>query len=1088
MKTKTKRGILFLCAALFLATIGAMITFVYGNAVSSKTDFDERITFSSEYAVGETLYIPQIKAVREGKACAVSAVLLKDFNQLAVLSEDERQKEYQFVEPGEYCLIYSAVASDGSISQKQFFFTVKDTVYFDVKLNTLYKKGSSFSLPAEYVNGTERGPACYKTTGPDGMPLYMEEKLIFNASGTYSVTYFIVLDGKNYERTYFIDVPEFVTPADYFSNVNGITAIDPAIEGPAYAEKGSGVRITSGDRNGIVKFNHVIDLNCLDENTQLLKLLPLSTDGYLPLNKITVDLIDVYDPSNVISYRMYNEIYTGNDREWTFIDVGYNGDFYSPDSAGGVKTTYPGAISSTHFNGSFLEFEHQQGTAFGKAYWFEIQVDYANRAFYALTGSHYIKAHTKLVDLDDPEHVGADNLWKGFTTGEIYLQIRFDCAGGNSGIIIEEIAGESFAFDNVESVRGPSFFLDYEMNRLPDGLVGQSYHIPVVERSVDIVDGTIYHPEYSVVILLRNNLGLFRPYDAIYDQNGNFLPEEEGDYRLEYTMEDSSGNLTEKSVNFRISASRNEPRVLPLEINDLIVGTQISLPAITVENVSFIDEQSVECFYNDNNISDQIGGKIFLQEKGVLRYEYYFRDYIGTELEGFFEFEIKVSKDPILTLKSYLPQYAFENQTLLLPDFDAVDYNENADDNLVKSITVNGKNIDMLSRKYEVTEKAGEEIAIRFSAGSAVMERKMKVLAGDYYGDRFIFTDEDNAEKENTAEGVKFVLSADNEIDFVNPIVIPENDGLIFAFNYEEMQGGSIDLILTDVQNAEQQIVLRFTGNGVQLNKTGIAYKPPVNTDGNVELSFIKSAATFENLFLVDTYENGSAFKGFSSGMINLKIEFNGARGTFYMNRIGYYTLRSSFLGGELRPFTDNRTPELVFTKSIFEQEFAVNQPVCLPAVQAWSAMSGMASVKVSVVHEGKTYVEEADASNDIYFTPDSFGEYNVNYSITNAAGRTSVSREVIRIRNTAEPEIKVSEKIEENYKVGDTLKLGAITVEGVSEGYNVVIYIVTPDGVYLPFEDSYRFVKSGTYRLVIQAKDTFTQGVRVFTISVEGK
>ena len=194
-----------------------MITFVYGNAVSSKTDFDERITFSSEYAVGETLYIPQIKAVREGKACAVSAVLLKDFNQLAVLSEDERQKEYQFVEPGEYCLIYSAVAPDGSISQKQFFFTVKDTVYFDVKLNTLYKKGSSFSLPAEYVNGTERGPACYKTTGPDGMPLNMKEELIFNASGTYSVTYFIVLDGKNYERTYFIDVPEFVTPADYFS-------------------------------------------------------------------------------------------------------------------------------------------------------------------------------------------------------------------------------------------------------------------------------------------------------------------------------------------------------------------------------------------------------------------------------------------------------------------------------------------------------------------------------------------------------------------------------------------------------------------------------------------------------------------------------------------------------------------------------------------------------------------------------------------------------------------------------------------------------------------------------------------------------
>ena len=423
-----------------------------------------------------------------------------------------------------------------------------------------------------------------------------------------------------------------------------------------------------------------------------------------------------------------------------------------------------------------------------------------------------------------------------------------------------------------------------------------------------------------------------------------------------------------------------------------------------------------------------------------------------------------------------------------MPDFDAVDYNENADDNLVKSITVNGKNIDMLSRKYEVTEKAGEEIAIRFSAGSAVMERKMKVLAGDYYGDRFIFTDEDNAEKENTAEGVKFVLSADNEIDFVNPIVVPENDGLIFAFNYKEMQGGSIDLILTDVQNEDEQIVLRFTEDGVQLNESEMIYAPPVNAEGNVELSFIKATAMFEDLFLVNTYANGSSFEGFSSDMINLRIKFNGAKGTFYMNRIGYYTLRSSFLGGELRPFTDNRTPELVFTKSIFEQEFAVNKTVCLPAVQAWSAMSGMASVKVSVVHEGKTYVEEADASNDIYFTPDSFGEYNVNYSITNAAGRTSVSREVIRVRNTAEPKITTSEKIEENYKVGDTLKLGVITVEGVSEEYNVVIYVVTPDGVYLPFKDSYRFIKSGTYKLVIQAKDAFTQGIRVFTISVKGK
>ena len=188
--------------------------------------------------------------------------------------------------------------------------------------------------------------------------------------------------------------------------------------------------------------------------------------------------------------------------------------------------------------------------------WFGVQADYATRAFYVTTEMPAGMDPWLLLDADDSSQVGVGKEWKGFTTGEVWLEFVFD-GSGNSGILVKEIAGQNLSGEKIADTTAPSVITDFALdNDMPVGIVGQAYPIPAPAKILDGVEGILSSSAAEIRLYKTEGILSFDCSDLI--ENGAFVPKEAGTYRIRYILTDSSGNEGLRDLLVEISSEQQE--------------------------------------------------------------------------------------------------------------------------------------------------------------------------------------------------------------------------------------------------------------------------------------------------------------------------------------------------------------------------------------------------------------------------------------------------------------------------------------------------------------------------------------------------
>lgn len=1092
------------------------------------------------YAVGETVSIRSYEYSVNGESVMLCGALIKDGATYASVTPEAPESDYAFKEAGEYTLVWYYVKDGVQKIVKNEELTVGNQPYFNVVFASEYLTGETISLTAECIYEARSFDASVEVLSPYNEAVALSDMaLTFSENGTYKVTYSAKLGNETFTRDYWLTaVGRAQYYADYINPVSGVQSvtgevtapdyiadyIDPADpDGEAKATGGKGVLVEM-DGQGAFRYRNIVDLNTLDKSTDIVKLAVLGSDGYDVLTNLEIKLIDVYDNDNTVSFhlqKVQNKSVTGT-AEWVYANVLYKNVKYSINANGGmyVNSRYGKGMNvmfSTDLLTTDLSYNAETGKGSGngaqngdvaKATWGHFQIDYANRQFYVYTGQYNskqsAKAQTLIVDLDEPDQVGTDNEWQGFTTGEAYIEISVSAQGSKTGVILQEIAGEKLYSDNENDGAPSAFFAEKTDGMLPTGETDTFYPFAAPAYSLDIIDGKVLQPEYEVVGLKREIIPGLKYKEVDFAEKG-FTPAQEGRYFVTYRLRDRDGNVSEQTEYFDIVNDLGEMSLqcsyeLPTAFT---VGEYFTVPKLIKQGFSYLSEASESVSYNGAEYASRTYERIFLDKAGTITFKCAYKDFLGREYTYERSYPVTVSEKPITNMLGTVPKYAIKGKTIVLPDMTAIDYNKETTggkSNAEWKLLVDGQSIDTTERSVKITKNHGETTSVEYVVGNeTAYSYEIKVVEANYLGDRFYPTSGD-AQSITKKDCVSLTATTDSTVDYVNALILDETTYTIpLTFTLTEAQTGafeSVDLYYEDYENAEACVFVRITKDGnvvyAQINGEGERY-PVTKTNGtyNFAYTIATNTFTFATKEVVDTTAAGKDFSGFASKLVNVRFVFNGVEAETQLNvyALSSLTFISTYEsdGVTIKKYVDKSRPALVSETTYRDNSMGLGSTMFIPAIEARTALSGLVTARITVTSpSGKNVIKNQNAYNDQSFTLDEYGDYKITYTVPMGLGTEEIVYN-FRVYPKELPTITLSKALQATYKGGTKLTIPALQVDGATE-YEAKVYLVKPDYSREKVEagKEIALTQYGTYRLEAVVTDEFNTTYESWTFKVE--
>lgn len=1067
---------------------------------------DEGVQYFNTYGIGETISIRQIDAERAGAKVPVFAYLQKDNQVVAELSSTDSVVNFVFESKGKYELVYFAKNEDSSTQIiKSYSFSVNKQPYFKTDFAPSYVVGSVIDVNKKCYYELQSAKSFVTVTSPMGKTEKVTGSFSAIEAGFYEVEFSSEIAGMSFSRTYLLDVRKKPTKySEYFQSVSGVSEIKDNVVAPDYAKAGTGVGIYSNATECVFQYGNMIDLNALTKDDQLISLLPLSGDGISPMTNFSVLLVDAYDPSNVIEYFVYSDFYpSAYDKEWTYASMVYKGKYYAVRENGSFVNSKFGVCMSVHIHAEVLK-EHNGGNGYGKAEWFCAQTDYANKSFHVNGGIRYnTKKGIFLMDPSNPEYVGFGNEWGGFTTGEVYLQVKMRNSAGNCGMIVSEVAGEKMSGELSEGRMPAGYFLDSEeQGQIPSGMVGLEYRVPEVSYYADALEGRVYAPEYSAKLykeilspILMEEIALENGENSKY----SFVPTEKGRYRLVYTVSDQAGNDFTKHYSFSVEPKK-EPTVSVDIAETLFVGEQFTIPKIKISNMSQLTYKKESISYNGIEYVENTGDVILLEKAGEIKIRCLYKDYLGQELKLEKIYEVVETDKPIININGSVPKYVLKGQKIILPDFSAVAYKNGVTTvhSSDRKITVDGQEIDLTARRIEITKSHNQVIKVVYSALDASKTFEIRVIDAKYLSDRFYASSGEFTAVGNAKKYVELAFEKDLTFDFVNVIPVPKNGNLNFVFSVPKFNFEYVDIRFADFGNQSKNIFIRLTEERevlyAQLNALGnkVVLTPSSEDGSEYKITYNSVFGSFNPLFTLDEYSNGYKFDFFPSGLIYLTFDFVGVTEptSIRLLEIGGNKLLSFYNAeGEVEEYEDYSVPMLIREKTIYDLPLTYGTVVTVPRILVASVFSGFTWAEVTVAApSGKVLVNGANAYNENEITLDEYGAYTITYKIGYLGGSKNIT-EIFNVRKDNPVEIAFKKNIEDRVKVGDKIVIPELKITGMEENCQTQIYLISPDFSIRQIKEKEKisFEKRGVYKITVMTSDKFNTYSKVFEIRVEG-
>lgn len=836
------------------------------------------------------------------------------------------------------------------------------------------------------------------------------------------------------------------------------------------------------------------------------------TQGDIEFGRVTIRLEDVNDASNYIdimgryspfnSHQTYCQVETPN-----MSRAGYNQGTLTNEYNN--KRGY-GTSSWIGFSG-----DTNQTLAFYYDYnSMDVTVDNSYNDFTINSGLAKIRNVGAATDI-----VSGDILFGGFSSRWVNLKIIFsDVFSEDCNVIIRSVDGQRMLTDKYDKLIDTSTpIVDFSFLYDNDTPVGEanSFYPYVQCTGYDFLDGydvdinvDVYEGKHTV----EECASLTALKGANIKKDG-FTPDHSGLYTLVYTATDKSGLESEKTCKvIRITQYLSRPTfVFDKEFEEeVLVGSKIEVPKATIEGGSGFNNVSIAIY-------EMLGGslisntnKFTASKAGYYQIVYSFVDDVFGEGEYVTYVKAVISDKPVFE-KAVMPIAVMSGKPFFVPTIKAIDYlsynGMGVETEVVKyvkeeGVDANGGSVNtdwvVVEGSYTPTIASGK-LKVKYYA-EAILDQNSRAYSEVYEIDvvylqavkgklqEFFIQNGDFTTTEINAgiNNTQFVFTpntAGSYLQFVNPVVANSFTSTYnFDFAYSTIK--SMSVVLADSQNTSEKITIKlyalsdekvavcFSGKIYEVDGSLIKKGDKV---GLVSVNYANGIISGENgkIDKVQYYDDGSDFKGFSSGKVYYTLTFDeldnsGVEKTGV--RITNFCGKPTFAKQQ----ANNQPPVITFegTVSTYSE---INTTVLLPSAMASDLFDPNVDVFLRIyAPDGTIVVNGVDASVRNYFTLEQPGKYDIMYYVNGSNGKETTSGFAIYSTDIVDPTIDVYGQYKTAQKIGSELKVFKAKAHDnidTDEDLELKVYMLRPDTYFEYLGDgsqelTYTFTQQGIYRL----------------------
>ena len=975
-----------------------------------------------------------------------------------------------------------------------------EEVWSDVAIERSYVRGEKITLPSRKltVDGKEY-VAEFKVITPDGKATSAKD-VTLEKIGKYSVQYYVLVDGVPYS-----DTVSFIVNDKAYAYSNEETSVSYGTGDYEHSPDATGLYVKLKEQD-VLEFNKVIEIPTVNEDISLLTyfIAPSEIES-ADFTKITFTLTDVADPScylRIVAQSSRPD--TSDGRGGCYILAGGNG-----QQLKGIQGSilHVNNIYGARFDkgGSFYGYKvvrwtQAEGLVIEPADPSSLTVDLK---FNPVTRE--VKAgNTVIIDTDSKEHFGGatDVKWTGFTSGNVKLSVK--CEGYNAsfaGFVLTEVKDIDLSSDICKDEVPPEITVisDYDTDNMPFARagVGEYYAIPKAS-AYDLVSGecavtTYVYSDYGTESEARVNV-----------KEGKFETVNAGSYAIVYVAYDDSGNKSAEKIIY-VTAKENLPEMIfslsGLE-SSYEAGSKVVIPLPKITGGSGNKTVTARVYSGDNEYTfDMTDGEwaFFPETAGKWTIEYTATDYTGHTAMKTYELNVLPATAPSFRSEAVLPKVFVAGLGNRLPELTAYDYTSGKLVTAPATVTVTDKNGTKSYTAGDVfvpeVENNGDKVTVTYKYDNG----KTSVVKGPYEIPAVLAYENDNLaianyfydlggntpSKKVTDSGIRFVAQEGEHSWLFANALVANGFGITFGGVENACVFDKTTVTLTDLANAEEKVNIEFvradTGR-ITFNCSGVSDSVSVNGydgENGEKIQGINVGITRDRLFIggyvydIDTYANGSEFKGFSSGKVNLTFTATGMENgsVYYVSEINSYTIT--------RARQDRSSPNVSLTGD-YGGFYAKGAVYTLCSAVSADVLAPVVDFSVSVTTPDGKYAKSVDGVTLKDVDPtvaysillSEYGVYTVSYlSVENNAPKQNPNTDVIYEINVCDdeaPEYTVNKKIAEKVKVGTLADLPTFTVtDNLTLPENIVVYGIITDpngrGIYVE-KGSFRFDIAGSY------------------------
>lgn len=900
---------------------------------------------------------------------------------------------------------------------------------------TQYDLGQEFLIPEAIIsyNGQDYEATSTILYFPNGTP-YTSEKLKLSSIGEYILEYQVVVDGKTVSAAKTFNV----NSSAYTLGTNSILEYSDSLDRITGSSVG-GLHLELADKD-IFTYNTPINIFDYDVNTPLLRMHPYSdggSDTALESLKQVVRLTDCYDVDNYIEFELswdYSNHITKTAAAY------YRASVSNGKSIGIIPVATDAVVSSAIYIGEQRYAVHNgKYGAFSSTYnltdaGVTVYFDPETNCFYAEDSAKILVS-----DLDNSELYG-DEIFKGFSTGEVYISVLAEeYYTGSVNIDISMMAGmaeKELHLQKVNDNKAPEIVID-----IPN--TEKIYYIAKNE-SITLPKAIAYDVNLSGEV----SIGIFSYYGTEKCRqhsykNDIFTPKSEGLYTVVYTARDMFGNVSTKTLTLSCVEKENNKIVsFSVEkLNSLTAGSICELPEYEI----FSDNDGVTLstyykFMSEDKLVEIVDNAFLVENVGEYEIVYIYKDIFTSYREAYKVNSVASSNvrfdEPIF------PKYVIANAPYTFEPVYAYTYEAEkptkhnaevyiiADGDTNSIVKVDYANVRIpdcttvqFKYSYDGISVFSEEIPV-VNVGFGKSLKMQQYFVGDF----------DKTADPNGTYYQSNVTNGTNSLEFVNILslstfsfscIIPQGLG-----NFEE-----VDITLTDYYDRDNSVTVSY------INKKSTTYMLCGNAQADVGVAF----EGFAHKVYYDSRRNTFNDMGgktltwsnsFTSDKVLLTVSIRNITGNV---KIGILEV-----GGQI---FSNDTADYFKPTMLCEDDGGVKkagESITIKPAVIIDVLSPylQSNLTLTVTKPSGGYATSDDnvllqtgciTDREYVITLVEDGNYRVQYSYTDAGGNMISGGFVAKVSDTQAPTIQLNDGYNEstvvNAKVNTTVSLQGYTV-----------------------------------------------------------